>query len=126
MRALAAEIDERSGGRRGGLDRDAITIDGSGELKVVSVSQGIFYGAPAPDKPAFVEVGDTIDTSRTLCLLEAMKLFDEISLESFNRETELYDPEATYEVVRVNAADGQLVNEGDLLFVVRPIGPIAA
>ena len=50
-----------------------------------------------------------------------MKLFQELSLASFNREGELYPHDTTYEIVRVNPNSGQLVSEGDLLFVIRPL-----
>ncbi len=42
---------------------------------------GTFYRAPAPDAPPFVEVGDTIEEGQTLCILEAMKLMNEIAAE---------------------------------------------
>ena len=55
-------------------------------------------------------------------LIEAMKLFEEITLDTFNREEEIYCADTEYEIVRVNGHDGQLVTEGDLLFVVKPTG----
>ena len=115
---LVAEVDEASGRQRGAIDRSEIEIEG-GELKVIAPQQGIFYSSPSPDKPSFVNIGDRISFGDTICLLEAMKLFEELSLESFNREGELY-PAGEYEVVRINPSNGQLVSEGDLLFVVRP------
>ena len=42
---------------------------------------GTFYRAPAPEAPAFVEVGDTIRVGQTLCILEAMKLMNELQSE---------------------------------------------
>jgi hypothetical protein len=67
-----------------------------------------------------VTVGTRIRTDTTLCLTEAMKLYEELSLGTFNRDDILYPTDLEYEVVRVQAHDGQLVSEGDLLFVVRP------
>jgi acetyl-CoA carboxylase biotin carboxyl carrier protein len=42
---------------------------------------GTFYRAPAPEAPAFVEVGDTVRVGQTLCILEAMKLMNELQSE---------------------------------------------
>ena len=50
-----------------------------------------------------------------------MKLFTPLVLNDFNGEAELYDPSFDYEVTRINMNNGQQVNTGDLLFVVKPI-----
>ena len=42
---------------------------------------GTFYRSPSPDTDAFVQVGDTITKGQTLCIIEAMKLFNEIESE---------------------------------------------
>jgi oxaloacetate decarboxylase alpha subunit len=42
---------------------------------------GTFYSAPSPASPAFVSVGDTVSEGQALCILEAMKLMNEISAE---------------------------------------------
>ena len=118
---LIEEVDQGKGAKGGGIDRSTIQIGDSDELKVVAQSAGLFYAAPAAGKADFVEVGDVIESTRTLCLIEAMKLFEELSLDAFNHDTELYPSEYDYEIVSINAHDGQLVNEGDLLFVVRAI-----
>ncbi|HAW94958.1 MAG TPA: acetyl-CoA carboxylase biotin carboxyl carrier protein, partial [Phycisphaerales bacterium] len=39
---------------------------------------GTFYASPSPDKPTFIKVGDTIDAETVVCLVEAMKIFNEI------------------------------------------------
>ena len=116
---LAREVG-RLRGSRATRDRSSIEIDGSNELKVVAPGPCVFYGAPGPGQPDFVTVGDQVDAETTLCLTEAMKLFDELSLESFNGDDEIYPRGDRYEIVRVNAHHGQLMSEGDLLFVVRP------
>jgi acetyl-CoA carboxylase biotin carboxyl carrier protein len=46
---------------------------------------GTFYRAPAPEEPSFVEVGDVVRRGQTLCIIEAMKLMNEIESE-FNGE----------------------------------------
>ncbi len=52
----------------------------SGEL-IVSPMVGTFYAAPSPDSPAFVQVGDTVRKGQTLCILEAMKIMNELEAE---------------------------------------------
>ena len=46
---------------------------------------GTFYRSSAPDKPPFVNVGDTIKEGDTICIIEAMKLFNEIESEILER-----------------------------------------
>lgn len=50
-------------------------------VEVVSPMVGTFYRAPAPDAPPYVEVGDRISKGQTLCILEAMKLMNELEAE---------------------------------------------
>lgn len=55
--------------------------DDSKYVTVKSPMIGTFYRKPAPDKPLFVNVGDEVKTGQTLCIIEAMKLFNEIESE---------------------------------------------
>lgn len=48
------------------------------KLFITSPIVGTFYSAPAPDAPAFVKVGDQVKNGQTVCILEAMKLMNEI------------------------------------------------
>jgi acetyl-CoA carboxylase biotin carboxyl carrier protein len=48
---------------------------------ITSPFVGTFYISPRPDAPAFVKVGDTVSAGRTVCIVEAMKLFNEIEAE---------------------------------------------
>ena len=82
---------------------------------------GIYYSTPSPSEPDFVAVGNRISLSNTLCQVEAMKLFTHISLSSVAGSGEIFTAEQDYEVVRANQANGDQVNAGDLLFVVRPV-----
>ena len=116
---LVEQVDRLRGSRRT-LVRSSIQIEDSDELKVVALGPCVFYAAPGPNRAEFVKVGDHIRTSTTLCITEAMKLLEELSLDTFNRDEEIYPTNLDYEVVRVHAQDGQLVTEGDLLFIVRP------
>ena len=69
---------------------------------------GTFYAAPAPDAPPFVKVGDVVDRGQVLCIVEAMKLMNEI------------EADQPGEVVRVFAESGQPVEYGQPLFALRP------
>jgi acetyl/propionyl-CoA carboxylase alpha subunit len=121
-KALIKEIEDISGVVEQKLDIKSLRIAESNEIKVVSPSTGIFYLTPNPAEPAFVKVGGRISTKKTMCLLEAMKLFTAVTLESFNSESgEIYPNSQEYEVTRVNKTTGQQVNVGDLLFVIRPL-----
>jgi acetyl-CoA carboxylase biotin carboxyl carrier protein len=69
---------------------------------------GTFYGAPSPGAEAFVKVGAQVETGQTLCIVEAMKLMNEI------------ESDASGEVVRVYVENGQPVEYGQPLFGIRP------
>ena len=53
------------------------TADDTGE-KVLSPMPGVFYGAQSPDKPPFVSEGDQVKIGQTLCIIESMKIMNEI------------------------------------------------
>ena len=69
---------------------------------------GTFYLAPDPNSPPFVNVGDRVKVGQVLCIIEAMKLMNEI------------EAEVAGEVVKVHPENGQPVQYGDPLFTVRP------
>ena len=69
---------------------------------------GTFYRSAGPDKEAFVKVGDKVQKGQTLCIIEAMKLFNEI------------EAEVDGEIVEVLVKNGQLVEYGQPLFLVKP------
>jgi len=66
---------------------------------------GVFYRSSAPDVPSFVEVGDVVSEGQTVCVIEAMKVFNEIKAEWRGR------------VVATPAENGALVQAGDPLIV---------
>ncbi|HET9243609.1 MAG TPA: acetyl-CoA carboxylase biotin carboxyl carrier protein [Gaiella sp.] len=82
----------------------------SGAVRVESPMVGVFYRAPQPGAPAFVEVGDVVMTGQTLCLLEAMKLYNELKSDVDGR------------VRAIHVEDGQPVEFGTLLFELDPVG----
>lgn len=69
---------------------------------------GTFYRKPSPDKPVFVEVGDTISTGDVLCVIEAMKLFNEI------------ESEVSGKIVKVLVDDSSPVEFDQPLFLIDP------
>ena len=80
-----------------------------GLLRVEAPMVGTFYRAPAPDAPPFVEVGDAVAPGQTLCILEAMKLMNEIKA-----EREAF-------VRRICVENAQAVEYGQLLFELEPL-----
>ncbi len=78
-------------------------------ITVKSPMIGTFYRSPSPDKPTFVNVGDEIKQGQVLCIIEAMKLFNEIESEVSGR------------VVKVLADDASPVEYDQPLFLVEPI-----
>lgn len=100
---------------------DDLRIEGTDELKVLAPMTGIFYSTPAPTEPEYATVGARKEITDTLCQIEAMKLFTQISLTSVRGAGELFESGKQYEIVRVNQANSAQVNAGDLLFVVKPV-----
>jgi len=78
-------------------------------IRVESPMVGTFYRSPQPDSPAFVEVGDIVAAGQTLCILEAMKLMNEVKAEVEG-------------VVRaIHVGDAEPVEFGQLLFELEPL-----
>ena len=119
--SLIKDIEAAAGAQAGAIGRDSIKIEDSDELRVLSPTTGIFYLAPSPAEPDYVQVGQAVRRDDILCQLEAFKIFTPLHLGDFGSgEEPLYEADA-YEVARINVGSGQQVNAGDLLFVVRPM-----
>ena len=118
---MIEEIEAAAGDDARGIGRDAIAIDGSDELRVLSPSTGIFYSAPSPAEADFVEVGQRVGLDDILCQLEAFKIFSPLRLRDFNTADDDLYADGPHVVARINVSSGQQVNAGDLLLVVRPI-----
>lgn len=115
-------IDEMEASASTGGSDMSIQVDGSNELKVIAQSAGIFYRGSSPSEPDFVLEGDIVTVEQTLGLMEAMKMFSPITLESFNRQDAvLYDANTKFRVERIINANGQQVSSGDLLYIVTPL-----
>lgn len=77
-------------------------------LEIKSPMVGTFYRSAAPEKPAFVKVGDSVTADSNVCLIEAMKLFNEVKSEVEGR------------IVKVMVEDASPVEYGQVLFLVEP------
>nr|WP_218958346.1 acetyl-CoA carboxylase biotin carboxyl carrier protein [Heyndrickxia oleronia] len=75
--------------------------------KIVSPMVGTFYQSPSPDADVYVKVGSTVQSNTVVCIVEAMKLFNEI------------EAEVDGEIVEILVKDGQLVEYGQPLFLVK-------
>jgi len=69
---------------------------------------GTFYAAPSPNAPPFVNVGDTVQLGQVLCIIEAMKLMNEL------------EAEVAGEIARIYVESGQPVEYGQSLFAIKP------
>lgn len=122
--SLIAEIQQASGDESSEIGLDAIRIEGSDELKVVSPTTGIFYLKPSPNEPDYVHVDDVVAVADTMCQLEAFKVFTPLHLGDFVvDDSPLYSPDTRFRIKRINVSTGQQVNAGDLLFVIQPEAP---
>jgi acetyl-CoA carboxylase biotin carboxyl carrier protein len=84
------------------------TRGGEDLFLVKSPIVGTFYGSPSPGSEPFVKVGSYVESGQTLCIVEAMKLMNEI------------ESETSGEVLRVFVENGQPVEYGQPLFGIRP------
>ena len=117
---LIAEIEEAAGSGASDIGSDAIRIENSVELRVLSPSAGIFFATPSPAEPEYVQPGQRIGLNDILCQLEAFKIFTPLRLGDYNAGDNGLYGDGEYEVTHVNVTSGQQVNAGDLLFVVKP------
>jgi len=69
---------------------------------------GTFYESPSPGSPPFVKVGDTVEVGQVLCIVEAMKLLNEI------------ESDVAGEIVKKLGSNGQPIEYGQELFAIRP------
>lgn len=87
----------------------APAAENSNHTEIKSPMIGTFYRSPSPDKPVFVNVGDEVKKGDVLCIIEAMKLFNEIECEMDCR------------IIKVMADDSTPVEYDQALFLVEPI-----
>ena len=87
-----------------GVDNAADGLDSDDEGYITSPIVGTFYSAPSPEAKAFVKVGDRVKAGQTVCILEAMKLMNEIESDFDGKVAEIY------------VQNGQAVEYGQPLF----------
>ena len=85
------------------------SVPASDGVRIESPMVGVFYRSSSPGTPPFVEVGDVVSVGQTLCLLEAMKLFNELKAEHEGR------------VKTIHVESGQAVEFGQVLFELDPV-----
>ena len=78
-------------------------------LEVASPMVGTFYRSPAPDEPPFVAIGERIKLGQTVCIIEAMKLMNEL------------ETEVAGEIVEILVENGDSVEFGQVLMRVKPV-----
>ena len=83
--------------------------DTSNLEQITSPMVGTFYSAAKPESPAFANVGDTVTADTTVCIVEAMKIFNEIKAEQSGV------------IEKVLVSNGDSVEFGQALFLVRPV-----
>ena len=98
--ASAPVVPESKGGAKSAADEDL--------LEITSPMVGTFYRAPAPDAPSYVEEGTKVSVGDTLCIIEAMKLMNELECEVKGT------------IAEICVENAQPVEFGQVLFRVRP------
>lgn len=86
----------------------ATKAESSRNKDVISPFVGTFYASPSPDAPRYVEVGQRVKKGDVLCIIEAMKIMNEIEAEFPGK------------IVSILAKDGQPVQYGQALFAIEP------
>lgn len=84
-------------------------VDASNQVQITAPMVGTFYRAPAPDAEPYVREGSIIEVGQPLCIIEAMKLMNEIESEVAGR------------IVRILVENGQAVEYGQPLFLVEKL-----
>jgi acetyl-CoA carboxylase biotin carboxyl carrier protein len=87
--------------------KDAFEADGLVTIDAPMV--GVFYAAPAPDEEPYVKPGDIVDVEQTVCIVEAMKLMNEVT------------SKLRCEIVRILVDNAEPVEYNQPLFAVRPL-----
>ncbi|MEO5618899.1 MAG: acetyl-CoA carboxylase biotin carboxyl carrier protein [Candidatus Eisenbacteria bacterium] len=97
-----------AGGNAGTEPKPAESAQPDRSVAITSPMVGTFYLAPAPDADPYVEVGDMVEVGQTVCIIEAMKLMNEIEAEARGR------------VVQIMVENSHPVEFGQKLFLIEP------
>lgn len=114
QRTGIGEIELESNGRSVRISAQGgggtwVAAPAGNQKAVTSPMVGTFYRSPAPDADPFVEVGDLVEVGQTVCIIEAMKLMNEIEAEVKGR------------VVQILVDNSQPVEFGQKLFLIEPV-----
>jgi acetyl-CoA carboxylase biotin carboxyl carrier protein len=101
--AAVQEVKQEEAGKEANNQRETANLH-----KITSPMVGTFYASPTPEADVYVKAGSTVSKDSIVCIVEAMKLFNEI------------EAEVNGEVVEVLVKNGQLVEYGQPLFLVKP------
>jgi acetyl-CoA carboxylase biotin carboxyl carrier protein len=88
-------------------EKENLPLEDEDIFLVESPMVGTYYGAPSPDADPFVKVGDRVEKGQTLCIIEAMKIMNEI------------ESEISGEIVEILANDEDIVEYGQALMKIR-------
>lgn len=91
------------------VDKEASSSTDKEQHRVLAPMVGTYYSRSNPDAEPFVQVGTKVEENQVLCVLEAMKLFNEIH------------SEVCGEIVEILAEDGQLIEYGQPIFVIKKV-----
>jgi acetyl-CoA carboxylase biotin carboxyl carrier protein len=89
-----------------------LSVDGTPEdqgIKIISPMVGTFYGSPSPDAKSYVEIGTVVEKGDVVCIIEAMKMMNEIQAESRGR------------VSKILVENGQPIEYEQPLFLLEPL-----
>ena len=103
----AASVPQSSAAPAESAPAETATDSDADLFKITSPIVGTFYRSPSPDKPPYVKEGDNVSDSTVVCIVEAMKLMNEIQAETSG------------EVVKIYVENGQPVEYGQPLFGIR-------
>jgi len=78
-------------------------------ISIASPLSGVYYSSPKPGMPPFINVNDTVEKGSTLCIIEAMKVMNEIKADS------------KYKIAKIFAVTGKAVSAGEVLFLVKAL-----
>ncbi|MFY9285529.1 MAG: acetyl-CoA carboxylase biotin carboxyl carrier protein [Tissierellaceae bacterium] len=88
-------------------EKENLPLEDEDIFLVESPMVGTYYGAPSPDAAPFVKVGDRVEKGQTLCIIEAMKIMNEI------------ESEISGEIVEILANDEDIIEYGQALMKIR-------
>ncbi|MCT2537520.1 acetyl-CoA carboxylase biotin carboxyl carrier protein [Aquibacillus koreensis] len=104
--AVVDQSNQTSSGEQAGTEQPTVA---NYDHEIVSPMVGTFYSSPSPDKDPFVQSGDKVKADTVVCIVEAMKLFNEI------------EAEVNGEIVEILVENGELVEYGQPLFRVKNV-----